>query len=48
MPIMTKILIGLSVEYVLIAGGFAWVRDWPRCLYFVAAAILNLTVIFMR
>jgi hypothetical protein len=48
MPIMTKILVGLSVEYLLIAGGFAWVRDWPRCFYFLAATGLNLTVIFMR
>lgn len=45
---MTKIMVGLTIEYVLIAGGFAFIRDWPRCGYFVAAAALNITVIFMR
>jgi hypothetical protein len=45
---MTRIMIGLSVEYVFIALGFAVVKDWARCGYFLAATVLNITVLVMR
>lgn len=48
MPLMTKIVIGLIVEFLLIALGYAMIKDWWRVLYFVSAALINVSALMMR
>lgn len=47
--LITKwIMVVLIVEFATFAVVFALLRDIPRCVYFIAAAALNIAVLFMR
>jgi len=37
----------LIVQYVIIALASVAERNWPRCLYFVSAAFISLSVLWM-
>ena len=37
----------LIVQYVVIAVASACERNWPRCLYFVSAGLISLSVLWM-
>jgi hypothetical protein len=39
-------MIGLCAIYVVIAALSAYERNWPRVLYWVAATLLNVSVIW--
>jgi hypothetical protein len=45
---MQRFMVVLSVEYVLMALGFAVVKDWARFFYIVGATMLNVAVMFMK
>ena len=39
---------GLIVAYVVIAIVFAWEGDWPKCTYWIGAAIITSSVLVMK
>lgn len=42
-------VVGLLCAINLIAAlGYAWGRHWPQALYWIAAALLNLSLLLMR
>jgi len=44
-PILVKILIG---EYLVIAVAYGAVGDWPRVGYFISAALISVSVLFIK
>lgn len=42
------LIIVLIVEYIVIAGVATWERRWPLVLYYVAAAMISVAVLWMR
>ena len=38
----------LIAQYVVIALASAWERNWPRCMYFISAGFISLSVLWMK
>jgi len=43
--LLTKILIA---EYAVIAGVYAYAKDWPRLIYWLGATILTVGILRMK
>jgi uncharacterized membrane protein (DUF485 family) len=41
-------MLGLLVFYVVLAVVFAYERQWPKCTYWIGAAIITGSVLAMR
>ena len=39
---------GLLVVYVLIACTFAYEGNWPKCTYWIGAAVITASVLWMK
>lgn len=44
----TRLMQWLLLAYAVIAVAAAWERNWPRCLYWVSAAGITASVIWMK